>query len=237
MCLSRHSYICSFIPLSHYHSILTHCCQLSFIIFSLYLQISSTYLSTRSLKPKLLYPKKKLLLTRSLRVLGTHGYQKLILFCFVLLDNSVPIWSTHQAMSSGFLQISTEFTEHSIAKIASECEWPSCDTIIQPGGKQFYLAPEGKPNSPGHYVCQPYFHGRFLKEKPGLKADGALVFSPPKTPVKFSLIVDHTQWMEAEDYWENIKVVSNPVPASPMPVIHRYMHSVYLLIFKLFYLF
>lgn len=66
-------------------------------------------------------------------------------------------------MSSGFLQISTEFTEHSIAKIASECEWPSCDTIIQPGGKQFYLAPEGKPNSPGHYVCQPCFQHYLVK--------------------------------------------------------------------------
>ena len=75
--------------------------------------------------------------------------------------------------------------------------------------------------------ASPYFHGRFLKAKPGAKADGALLFSPPKTPVEFSLIVDHDQWMEAEDYRENkvTVTVSNPHP-STMPVIHRSMRPV-----------
>lgn len=79
----------------------------------------------------------------------------------------------------------------------------------------------------------PYFHGRFLKAKAGPKADGALVLSPPKTPVEFSLIVDRAQWMEAEDYRENNLKISNPSPAAPapaglMPVIHtgRSMRSV-----------
>ena len=75
----------------------------------------------------------------------------------------------------------------------------------------------------------PYFHGRFLKAKPGAKVDGALLFSPPKTPVEFSLIVDHKKWMEAEDYRlrENTKVrVSNP-GSSTSPAIHRsIMHPV-----------
>lgn len=67
----------------------------------------------------------------------------------------------------------------------------------------------------------PYFHGRFLKAKQGAKADGALIFSPPKNPVEFSLIVDHEQWMEAEEYQEN--KVSNP---GSMPFIDRSMRSV-----------
>lgn len=74
----------------------------------------------------------------------------------------------------------------------------------------------------------PYFNGRFLKAKPGAKADGALLFSPPKTPVEFSLIVDHEQWMEAEDYQENLNKVtpvSNLGPSST-PVIHRSMRPV-----------
>ena len=76
----------------------------------------------------------------------------------------------------------------------------------------------------------PYFHGRFLKAKPGPKADGSLIFSPPKTPVEFSLIVDCAQWMEAEDYQENkvtAAAVSNPGPSTmPVTVTHRSMCSV-----------
>lgn len=72
---------------------------------------------------------------------------------------------------------------------------------------------------------KPYFHGRFLKPKPGPKADGALVFSPPKSPVEFSLIVDRAQWMEAEDYQENLNKVSTG-NSGPMAVIHRSMRSV-----------
>ena len=60
-------------------------------------------------------------------------------------------------MSSGLLQITAEFTEHSIANAASECERPSCATIIQPGEKRFYLAPDAMPNSPGRHVCGPCF--------------------------------------------------------------------------------
>ena len=43
----------------------------------------------------------------------------------------------------------------------------------------------------------PYFQGRFLKAKPGraAKSDGTLIFSPPKNPIEFSLIVDRDQWM------------------------------------------
>lgn len=67
----------------------------------------------------------------------------------------------------------------------------------------------------------PYFHGRFLKAKNGAKADGALIFSPPKTPIEFSLIVDREQWMEAESYEES--KVSN---TGRMPVIDRSMRSV-----------
>ena len=69
----------------------------------------------------------------------------------------------------------------------------------------------------------PYFHGRFLKAKPGAKADGALLFSPPKTPVEFSLIVDHEIWMEAEDYrlGENTKVRVSNLGSSTSPAIHR----------------
>ena len=70
----------------------------------------------------------------------------------------------------------------------------------------------------------PYFHGRFLKAKPGAKSDSALVFPLPKTPVEFSLIVDHEQWMEAEGYQEN--KASN---TGPMSVINRSMRSVRLL--------
>ena len=66
----------------------------------------------------------------------------------------------------------------------------------------------------------PYFHRRFLKAKSGAKVDGVLIFSPPKTPVEFSLIVDHEQWMEAEDYQENKVTVSN-LSLSSMPIIHR----------------
>jgi hypothetical protein len=60
-------------------------------------------------------------------------------------------------MSSGLLHIAAEFTEHSIAKFACECERSSCTTIIQPGEKRFYLAPDAKPNSPGRHVCGPCF--------------------------------------------------------------------------------
>ena len=67
----------------------------------------------------------------------------------------------------------------------------------------------------------PYFHGRFLKAKHSAKSEGALVFNPPKTPVEFSLIVDHDQWMEAEGYQENKE--SNP---GPMPATDRSMRSV-----------
>ena len=75
----------------------------------------------------------------------------------------------------------------------------------------------------------PYFDGRFLKAKPGAKNEGVFVFSPPKNPVEFSLIVDHEQWIEAEDYQENkvsnqSQTNSNPRP-SPTPVIHRSMRS------------
>ena len=59
--------------------------------------------------------------------------------------------------SSGILQITAEFTEHSIANVPSECGRLSCTTIIQPGEKHFYLAPDAKPNSPGRYVCEPCF--------------------------------------------------------------------------------
>lgn len=58
-------------------------------------------------------------------------------------------------MSSDVLQITTQFTEHSIANVASPCECPICTTIIQPGEERFYLAPEGMPNAPGRHVCQP----------------------------------------------------------------------------------
>lgn len=60
-------------------------------------------------------------------------------------------------MSSGLLQITAEFTEHSIANVASKCERLSCATIILPGEKRFYLAQDGRPNSPGRYVCEPCF--------------------------------------------------------------------------------
>ena len=59
--------------------------------------------------------------------------------------------------AGGLLQITAEFTEHSIANVASKCDRPSCTTIIQPGEKRFYLAPDAKPNSPGRYVCEPCF--------------------------------------------------------------------------------
>ena len=67
-------------------------------------------------------------------------------------------------MSSGLLQITAEFTEHSIANVASECERSSCSTVIQPGQKRFYLAPEGKPNLSGRHVCEPCFQ-HYLKKR------------------------------------------------------------------------
>lgn len=70
----------------------------------------------------------------------------------------------HRVMSSGLLQITAEFTEHSIANVASECERPSCSTIIHPGEKHFYLAPDAKPNSPGRHVCEPCFQ-YYLKKR------------------------------------------------------------------------
>lgn len=66
-----------------------------------------------------------------------------------------PISPALQIMSSDILQITTQFTEHSIANVASPCERTVCTTIIQPGEKRFYLAPEGMPNAPGRHVCQP----------------------------------------------------------------------------------
>ena len=49
----------------------------------------------------------------------------------------------------------------------------------------------------------PYFHGHFLKVKTGAKSDGSQVFSPPKSPTEFVLIIDHEQWIQAEEYNEN----------------------------------
>lgn len=63
----------------------------------------------------------------------------------------------------------------------------------------------------------PYFHGRFLKVKTGAKSDGTHVFSAPKNPIEFSLIVDRDQWLRAEDYGENQKSDYRPVES---------MHSV-----------
>ena len=69
-------------------------------------------------------------------------------------------------MSSGLLQITAEFTEHLIANVASECGRLTCATIIQPGEKHFYLAPDAnlKPNSPGRYVCEPCFQ-HYLRKR------------------------------------------------------------------------
>ncbi|KDR77554.1 hypothetical protein GALMADRAFT_138645 [Galerina marginata CBS 339.88] len=49
----------------------------------------------------------------------------------------------------------------------------------------------------------PYFQGRFLKVKTGAKSDGSRVFSAPKNPIEFSLIVNRDQWLQAEEYQEN----------------------------------
>ena len=73
-------------------------------------------------------------------------------------------------------------------------------TRTQNGPKQQNIVSSFGPYIMKVDLATPYFHGRFLKAKPGAKADGALLFSPPKTPVEFSLIVDHEIWMEAEDY-------------------------------------
>jgi len=51
----------------------------------------------------------------------------------------------------------------------------------------------------------PYFHGRFLKVKTGAKSDGSQVFSAPKIPIEFALIVDRDQWLRAEEYGKNQK--------------------------------
>ena len=57
----------------------------------------------------------------------------------------------------------------------------------------------------------PYFHGRFLKVKTGAKSDGSLVYSFPKNPIKFSMIVNHDQWLRAEEYLEDKGSNYNPV--------------------------
>jgi len=49
----------------------------------------------------------------------------------------------------------------------------------------------------------PYFHGRFIKVKTGAKSDGSLIFSAPKNPIEFSLVIDRDQWLEAEEYQDN----------------------------------
>jgi len=56
----------------------------------------------------------------------------------------------------------------------------------------------------------PYFHGRFLKRKPSAKSNGSLVFSPPRTPIEFTLIIDREQWIQAEEYNENPRSTYQP---------------------------
>lgn len=60
----------------------------------------------------------------------------------------------------------------------------------------------------------PYFQGRFLKAKSGraTKTDSTLMFSPPKNPIEFSLIVDHDQWIQAEEFIEDKKSKANNHP-------------------------
>lgn len=56
----------------------------------------------------------------------------------------------------------------------------------------------------------PYFDGRFLKTKTGAKSDGSQVFSPPKAPIEFVMIIDRDQWLRAEEYNENPRSTYEP---------------------------
>ena len=38
------------------------------------------------------------------------------------------------------------------------------------------------------------------------------MFSPPKNPIEFSLIVDHDQWIQAEEFIEDKKYKANNHP-------------------------
>jgi hypothetical protein len=51
---------------------------------------------------------------------------------------------------------------------------------------------------------RPYFYGRFLKQKTGAKSDGSLIFSQPKGAIDFALIIKNAQWLQVEDYKENM---------------------------------
>jgi hypothetical protein len=51
----------------------------------------------------------------------------------------------------------------------------------------------------------PYFFGRFLIVKTGAKSDGSRVPSAPTKPIEFSFVVDHEQWLAAEEYLEDLQ--------------------------------
>lgn len=50
------------------------------------------------------------------------------------------------------MEISSQFTEDAIASVATPCE--RCSKIIQIGQKRLYVAPQGRPDKPGKYVCE-----------------------------------------------------------------------------------
>lgn len=57
-------------------------------------------------------------------------------------------------MALNILQLATEFTQDSIATVASPCERPSCSVIIQPGENRFYYGAAGRSDLPGRFFCQ-----------------------------------------------------------------------------------
>lgn len=67
----------------------------------------------------------------------------------------------------------------------------------------------------------PYFQGRFMKPKPGAKSgDGALMFAPPKNPVEFTLIIDHEQWLQSEEFIDDAMTHQLANASRPVSAFH-----------------
>lgn len=53
------------------------------------------------------------------------------------------------------LQITTEYTNNSVATTPSVCQRDSCQAAIQVGDPRFYVSEHGHPERPGRYICGP----------------------------------------------------------------------------------